>query len=106
MTRNASTRHFTLRTRILLPVALAVSTGALAGPAQAVPAPGTAASSTTAAAESSTSECASAAQDIARLRANLTALHGNDYRATIACDGTHGITVQRGSFAGRVTEKG
>lgn len=109
MIRNASTRHFTLRTHILLPVALTASTVALAGPAHAAPDPGTPASTTTAAAETgvrSTSDCPTAVQDIARLRANLTALHGSDYRATVGCDGTHGITVQRGRFAGHVTEYG
>jgi len=110
MTIKASTRHYTLTTRVLLPVAFAVSTVALAGTAQAVTDPGTPTSSTSAPAAPGTGPTAAdarqAAADIARLQANLTRLHGSGYQATIWFDHTFGITVQRGDFAGRITEFG
>jgi len=109
MTIKASTRRYTLTARVLLPVAFAASTVALAGTAQAVPDPGTPTSSTSAP-HSGTGPSATdgqqAAADIARLQANLTRLQGTGYQATISFDETYGITVQRGRFAGRITEFG
>jgi len=110
MTNTASSRHFPFTTRVLLPVALAVSTVTLAGPAQAVPDPGTPTLSTSPptqpGAGPTAADAQQAAADIALLRANLTRLHGGDYSATIWFDETSGITVQRGRFAGRTLEFG
>jgi hypothetical protein len=104
MTHTASTRAFPLLSSAAVAVAIGVAAVTFAGPARAVPDAGTA--STVLAVGGATSGCASAAADIARLRANLDRLYGDDYRVTIGCDPTLGITVQRGSFAGRVTENG
>lgn len=110
MTDTASTRRFSLTARVLLPVALAVSTVTVAGPAHAVPDPGTPTSSTSGPARPglvpASAAATDAAGDIARLRAGLNRLHGSGYQATIRFDDTHGISVQRGRFAGRVTEFG
>jgi hypothetical protein len=110
MTITASTRHFSLATRLLLPVALAVSTVILAGPAQARPDPGTPASSSSAPTHPGIGPTAADAQqapaDIALLQANLTRLHGSEHTATVWFDRDGGITVQRGRYAGRVVEYG
>jgi hypothetical protein len=82
----------------------------LAGPAQAVPDPGTAASSTSALTHPDIGPVPAisqeAAEGIAVLRANLTRVHGGDHHVTIWFDEDDGISVQRGSYAGRVTEYG
>jgi hypothetical protein len=108
MTSSHSTRQFTIRTRVLLPAALAASTVSMAGPALAVPDAGTPTASSPATAPGAigpgSDGATDAAADIARLRANFTRLHGSGYRATIWFDRTFGITVQRGDFAGRITE--
>jgi hypothetical protein len=99
MTHTGSPSGLALGTRIVVPVAIAAAAVALAGPAHAVPIAD--AQTSTSAEAGHTSDCAA---DIAALRANLDRLYGHDYVATIRCDGALGITVQRGSFAGRVTE--
>ena len=110
MTRTVPTRSSSLTTRVLLPVAVAVSTVTVAGPAHAVPDPGTPTSSTSGSSRPDLFPASAAATDtagdIARLRAGLTRLHGGGYQATIRFDDTYGIAVQRGRFAGRVTEFG
>jgi hypothetical protein len=104
MTNTASTRTFPFRTSTLAAVAVGVAAVTFAAPSQAVPDPGTA--TPVLAVADAPAGCATAAADAARLQANLDRLHGSDYRGTIGCDPTLGITVQRGSFAGRVTDRG
>jgi hypothetical protein len=110
MTITSSTRHFPLAARVLLPLAIAVSSLPLAGPAQAVPDAGSPTASTSAPTRPgivpASAGATEAAADVARLRANLTRLHGGDHRATIWFDDAFGITVQRGGFAGRIPEYG
>jgi hypothetical protein len=104
MTNTASTRAFPVKRSALAAVTIGVAAVTFAGPAHAVPDAGTATS--VLAVAGATTGCATAADDVARLQANLDQLHGSGYRVTIACDPILGITVQRGSFAGRVTEIG
>lgn len=110
MTNTYLTRSFSLTTRVLLPVAVAVSAVTVTGPAHAVPDPGTPTSSTSGHAQPenvpASAASTDAAGDIARLRAGLTLLHGSSYQATIWFDETSGISVRRGRFGGRVTEYG
>ena len=104
MTNTASTRTFPVKRSALTAVTIGVAAVTFAGPAQGVPDAGTPTTAVAVAVAGATTGCATAADDIARLRAHLDQLHGSDYRVTIACDPPLGITVQRGSFAGRVTE--